>query len=107
MYSKNNLHEAREKIGSAPSVLLEALAILPGKDSLAITLAALVLLNHAFRHCKFIGWTEDASALVAVCGLAGADDEGFCTLAAAASVQTFADACKTMRRWAREALFQL
>jgi catalase len=33
--SKDNLHKVDEKIGSAPSVLFDAVAILPGQDSLA------------------------------------------------------------------------
>ncbi len=107
MCSKNNLHAVHEKIGSAPSVLFDAVAILPGQDSLATTPAARAFLTDAFQHCKNIGWSEGASALVAVCGLAGAADEGFCALTDAASVQTFTGACKTMRHWVREALFQL
>jgi catalase len=47
MCSKNNLHAVHEKIGSAPSVLFDAAAILPGKDSLATTPAALAFMTEA------------------------------------------------------------
>ena len=33
--SNDNLHPVHEKIGGAPSVLFDAVALLPGKDSLA------------------------------------------------------------------------
>ena len=105
--SKNDLHEVHEKIGSAPSVLFDAVAILPGKDSLATTPAALTFLTEAFQHCKYIGWSEGASALVAVCALAGAADDAFCALTDTASIQSFVKSCKALRHWPREALFQI
>jgi catalase len=105
--SKNNLHEVHEKIGSAPSVLFDAVAILLGQDSLATTPAALTFLTEAHQHCKYIGWSEGASALVAVCGLSGAEDDAFCALTDTASVQSFVKGCKALRHWPREVLFQI
>ena len=102
--SNNNLHAVDEKIGGAPSVLFDAVAILPGKDSLAKTAAATAFLTDAHQHCKYVGWSEAAGALVASCGLAGAEDDAFCALTDAASVQAFVDGCKHLRHWAREAL---
>lgn len=96
-----------QRIGSAPSVLFDAVAILPGKDSLATTPAALTFLTEAFQHCKYIGWSEAASALVAVCALAGAADDAFCALTDTASIQSFVKSCKALRHWPREALFQI
>ena len=104
--SKNNLHTVDEKIGGAPSVLFDSVAILPGKDSLATTAAAMAFLSDAHQHCKYVGWSEEASALVAVCGLAGAEDDAFCALTDSASVQAFVNGCKNLRYWARETLLQ-
>ncbi len=103
--SNDNLHAVDEKIGGAPSVLFDAVAVLPGKDSLATTPAAKAFLNDAYQHCKYIGWSEGASDLVAECGLAGVDDAAFCALTNDASVQAFVDACAKLRLWSREAMF--
>lgn len=102
--SKNNLHEVHAKIGSAPSALFDAVAILPGEDSLATSSAALSFLAEAYQHCKYIGWSEGASALVAVCGLSGAADDALCALTDATSATSFVVACKTLRHWPRETL---
>ena len=87
--SKNNLHAVDEKIGGAPSVLFDAVAILPGQDSLATNAASKAFLSDAHQHCKYVGWSEQASALVAICGFAGAEDDAFCALTDATSVQAF------------------
>ena len=102
--SKNNLHAVDEKIGGAPSVLFDAVAILPGKDNLAKTAAAKAFLTDAHQHCKYVGWSKAAGELVASCGLAKAEDDAFCALTDAASVQAFVDGCKHLRHWAREAM---
>ena len=78
--SKYNLHAVDEKIGGAPSVLFDAVAILPGKDRLATNLAAKAFLTDAHQHCKYVGWSENASALLSVCGSAGAEDDAFSAL---------------------------
>ena len=104
--SKNNLHPVDEKIGGAPSVLFDAVAIFPGKDSLATTAAAKAFLTDAHQHCKYVGWSEQASALVGVCGLAGAEDDAFCALTDKVSVEAFVNECKNLRYWAREASLQ-
>jgi catalase len=105
--SKDNLHKVDEKIGSAPSVLFDAVAILPGQDSLATTPPALAFLSEAYQHCKYIGWSEPASALIAVCGLSGAKDTAFCALTDVASVTSFVKGCKALRHWPREVLFMV
>lgn len=104
--SNDNLHAVDERIGSAPSALFDAVAILPGKDSLVTTPAALAFLNEAYLHCKYIGWAKGASTLVQVCGLAGAKDDAFCALTDASSARSFVDGCKALRHWPRETLFQ-
>ena len=74
--------------------------------SLATTAAAKAFLSDAHQHCKYVGWSEQASALVGVCGLARAEDDAFCALTDEASVQAFVNGCKNLRHWAREALLQ-
>ena len=96
--SKNNLHAVHERIGGAPSVPFDAVAFLPGKDSLATAPAAKALLTDAHQHIKYVGWSEQASALAAVCGLAGAQDDASCALTDIASVQSFVNECKYLRQ---------
>lgn len=103
--SRNTLHEVHEKIGSAPSVLFDAVDFLPGQDSLVPMPVAPAFLTQTCQHCKYIGWSEGASTLVAVCGLSGATDDGFCALTDTTSAMPFVMACKTLRPWPREALF--
>ena len=83
------------------------MAILPGKDSLATTAAAKAFLTDAHQRCKYVGWSEQASILVALCTLSGATDDAFCALTDTASVQSFVDGCNVLRHWPREALFQI
>ena len=104
--SKDNLHAVDERIGGAPSVLFDAVAILPGTDGLATIAAAKTFLTDAHQHCKYVGWSKDASALLTGCGLAGAKDDAFCALTDEASVGAFVNGCKNLRYWAREALLQ-
>ncbi len=101
--SNDNRHEVQEKIGSAPSVLFDAVAILPGSESLATTPAAVTFVTDAYQHCKYIGWSKEASALIVASGLSTAKDDGFCALTDDEAVQGFVSGCKNLRLWAREA----
>lgn len=103
--SSNNLHPVTDKIGGAPSVLFDAIAILPGQDSLADNPAAVNFLSDAFVHCKFVGWAKRAAELVEVCGLKGVDDAALCKLDDAGTVTGFVNACRALRYWPREAAF--
>ena len=104
MCSNDNLHKVTDQIEGAPSVLFDAIAILPGVDSLAARPSAIQFLQDAHVHCKFIGLADNASALVAVCGLSGAQDDGVHTLSDSASAQAFVTACHSLRFWEREAI---
>lgn len=103
--SNDNLHAVTDKIGGAPSVLFDAIAILPGSDSLAAMPAAVTFLRDAFVHCKYIGWAEEATSLIDVCGLAEVEDNGLFRLTDDAAVASFVTACKALREWPREELF--
>jgi catalase len=105
MCSNDNLHVVTDQIGGAPSALFDAIAILPGVDSLATNPAAIDFLKDANVHCKFMGLSESASALIEVCGLAGAKDPAIHHLTDDASATAFAAACRDLRHWDREAMF--
>ena len=100
--SKQNLHPVTDQIGGAPSVLFDAIAILPGVDSLATTAAAVDFLKDANAHCKDIGRSESAQSLMAAAGMANVTDSGIHELTDQASVEHFMTACRDLRFWPRE-----
>ncbi|WP_104016946.1 catalase [Roseovarius nitratireducens] len=104
--SNEHLHAVTDQIEGAPSVLFDAVAILPGKDSLASNSAAVDFVNDAFAHCKFIGWAAGATELMEACGLDDFDDTALCKLIDPAAVAQFVTACRALRCWPREAAFQ-
>ena len=103
--SKDNLHAVDERIGSAPSVLFDAVAVLPGRDDLTGNPAAVAFLMDSFTHCKFIGWTRSALPLMQAAGLAGNEDEAVLRLTDEQEAQGFVKAFKRLRHWLREARF--
>ena len=105
--SDGTWHEADEKLDGGPSVLFDAVAILPsapGAAMLARHPAARDFVADAFAHFKFIGYTAAAEPLLAKAGVAAAERDGGClTLDGSGSVAAFIDACGgQMRFWQRE-----
>ena len=102
--SNGKLHPVDERLGGAPSVLFDAVAILPGADLLANSKPAQDFLSDAYAHCKFIACNDASAALFAACGLVEADDDGVSVLTDSASASEFLAACKVLRYWPREAM---
>ncbi len=98
--------------GGAPSILFDAVALIPGTDSMTLIPAALGLAIDAFQHCKYIGWAESAKVMPDELGLIrnakdpANSDPALCALTDTASSEAFVTACKALRHWQREALFQ-
>ena len=73
--------EADQMIAGAPSVLYDAIALLPSQaatDGLLKESTARDFVADAFAHCKFIGYVEAAVPLLEKAGIAEADfDNGF------------------------------
>ena len=101
--SDGALHPVDAQIGGAPSVLFDAVAILPGTDLLVASKPAQDFLSDAYAHCKFIACNDESAALFAACGLVDATDVGVHTLTDDASSQEFLTACAAIRFWPREA----
>ena len=102
--SDGSHHPADEKIGGGPSVLFDAVVLLPGADSAAALIdnpGAHDFLGDAFAHCKFIGHGAAADPLISV-GLANKLDAGFHPLPDADAVHKFLKACGKLRFWDRE-----
>ena len=97
-------HDADEKIEGGPSVLFDAVAVLPSKEGVALltTLsAARDFIADATAHRKFIGYTAQASPLLEKAGVA--IDEGFLPLNQASDCNAFVAACRKLRFWPRSA----
>ena len=97
---------ADEKLDGGPSVLFDAVAILPsaaGAAMLASHPAARDFVADTYAHFKFIGFTEAAGPLLVKAGIAEADrDEGFARLSKPSDVEAFLASCRELRFWQRE-----
>jgi catalase len=96
---------AKQKIDGGPSVLYDAVAILPsaeGADMLAQESTARDFVADAFAHCKFIAYTAEAQPLLQKASIADSLDEGCFELTSADDAAGFLDACGDLRFWPRE-----
>jgi len=97
------------KIDGGPSVLFDAVAILPSEDGgeqLAIEAAAVNFLRDAYGHLKVIAYLPSASPLFAAGGIVdvGPDDDAGLIALPDARVEDFIAAASAGRIWAREPL---
>jgi catalase len=95
--------EAAQKIDGGPSVLYDAVALLPSEDGaklLAKEPAARDFVADAFAHKKFIGYVDAAAMLLGNAGIPEKRDEGFIPLRGA-DCSAFIAACRKLRYWAR------
>ncbi len=96
--------EAAQAIGGGPSVLYDAVALLPSEDGakqLAGDPAARDFVADAFAHQKFIGFAEAAGPLLKAAGVNERRDEGFLPLDGPKACEAFLMACRRLRFWAR------
>lgn len=98
--------EAAQRIDGGPSVLYDAVALLPSKDgatALANNAAARDFVADAFSHRKFIGYVDAATPLFAKAGVSDNHDEGVIALKKPTDCSAFITACRKLRHWARRA----
>jgi catalase len=96
---------ADQMIDGGPSVLYDAVALLPGKaaiDDLVQESTARDFVADAFAHCKFIGYAEAVMPLFEKAGIAEALDEGVIALKSAKDVAGFVKTLGKLRLWSRE-----
>jgi catalase len=94
-----------QKIGGGPSILYDAVVILPsaaGASQLAKNPAAKQFAVDAFTHLKFIGYAEEAKPLFQKAGLLEDLDSGCISLSGPKTASTFVNECRSLRFWARE-----
>jgi catalase len=104
--SDGKLHPAKQKIDGGPSVLYDAIAVIPSADGAAWLAAhspALDFVRDAHAHCKFVAYTDSSAALFDAAGLTAQFDAGYVRVdAKRAGANAFIDACASLRFWERE-----
>ena len=97
---------ADQMIDGGPSVLYDAIALLPAPkaiDDLLQESSARDFVADAFVHCKFIGYVESALPLFEKAGIAADDfDEGCVAIGSSKDAKTFIDNLAKLRVWGRE-----
>ena len=95
---------ADQKIEGGPSVLYDAVVLLPSADGaalLALDAAAKDFVTDAHAHCKFIGHVASAAGLLQAAGVADLVDGGYVALDGG-DAASFIGACRLVRFWERE-----
>ncbi|MBU0868206.1 MAG: catalase [Alphaproteobacteria bacterium] len=96
---------AKHKLDGGPSVLFDAVAVLPSDEG-AIMLAqdavAKDFVSDAYAHCKFIGHSPSALTLFAEARIPPELDGGFVALDGAKPCDSFLKLCANLRFWERE-----
>jgi catalase len=108
--SDGSLVEADQMIDGGPSVLYDAVALLPSLDEiddLVQESTARDFVADAFAHCKFIGYVDAAQPLLVKAGIAESLDEGCIKLGGAKDAAGFIDELGKLRIWARESAVKM
>jgi len=104
--SDGSLIEADQMIDGGPSVLYDAVALLPAAaamDNLLRESTARDFLADAFAHCKFIGYVEATTPLFRKAGVEDSEiDEGCVSLKSSKEVAGFVGKLGKLRVWERE-----
>jgi catalase len=104
--SDGSLIEAQQKVGGGPSVLYDAVAVIPSDAGVPLLLknaAAKDFVSDAFAHLKFVAYVSAAIPLFEKAGIDAALDEGFIPLGnSRKGAAAFVAACRKLRQWERE-----
>jgi catalase len=98
------LHPADEQLDGAPSVLFDAVALLPSKAGAAMLArmpAARDFVADAAAHLKFIAYAATAMPLFEKAGMADALDAGFVAMHESSDAEAFVRTCRQLRCWDR------
>ncbi len=96
--------EADQKIDGGPSVLYDAVVVVPSKEggqTLALHPAARDFVTDAFAHFKFIGYVPESLPLFDATGLSSQMDGGFIELDGGRTATDFVAQCRQLRFWDR------
>jgi catalase len=98
--------EAKQKIDGGPSVVYDAVVLLPspnGAQLLAQEATARDFVADAYAHAKFIGYVEAALPLFDKAGVPATADDGLIALKGEEGAAKFIAKCRQLRFWPREA----
>jgi catalase len=99
--------EADEKLGGGPSVIFDAVAIIPGESDsqkLAAHPAAQEFLKTAFVHLKVIAYSAAAKPLCESAGVAKDLDRGCILIPGKSGISDFISLCRDLRIWDRSVM---
>jgi catalase len=102
--SDGELVPAHQKVDGGPSVLYDAIAVLPSADgaaALAQDPAAKDFVTDAHAHGKFVAYHPDAVPLLQAAGVATDLDDGYIALDKRDAPATFIERCRALRFWDR------
>lgn len=97
--------EADQMIDGGPSVLYDAVALLPAEEAMADLLresTARDFVADAFAHCKFIGYVGAILPLFEKVGIADDLDDGCIALSSSKDAASFIASLGKLRVWSRE-----
>jgi catalase len=103
--AQGELIAADAQLDGAPSVLFDAVVVMPGPEGAAALLAKAAagdFVRDAFAHCKVIGHTPEARALFDKAGVSTETRDAGMIALSKKSVAAFIDAAKKLRIWDRE-----
>ncbi|WP_245951958.1 catalase [Mesorhizobium loti] len=103
--SDGSFIEADQMLAGAPSVLYDAVALLPSQAAIADLVkesTARDFVADAFARCKFIGYVEAATPLLEKAGIADSLDKGLISLSGPKDVAGFLGELGELRLWDRE-----
>jgi catalase len=103
--SDGSFVEGHQMIDGGPSVLYDAVAVLPSESGMIDLLkesTARDFVADAFAHCKFIAYTAAALPLFEKAGIFEGLDEGVILLATPKDVASFIELLGNLRIWSRE-----
>jgi catalase len=101
--------EAAQQMHGAPSVLYDAVALLPSEAGVEVLMqepTARDFVADAFAHCKFIGYVAAALPLFEKAGVPNDRDSGCIALEGPGRGAAFVATCRQLRFWMREAVMQ-
>ncbi|WP_193336330.1 catalase [Devosia beringensis] len=102
--SDGTIQPAHHKIDGGPSVLFDAVALLPAEEGILSLLKlppARDFVSDAYAHYKFVGFTAPAAKLFAKVGLPEDLDKGFIAMDEPADAEELIAACRALRFWDR------
>lgn len=103
--SKGNKLKVKHKIDGGPSVLFDAVVLLPSADGanlLKEDATTRDFVADAFAHCKFIGYSAEAMPLLQAVNIDEQLDAGCIALNSVGDIDKFIQACRALRQWDRE-----